>query len=385
MSTEQWIVVVVKCGVVLALVLTAVPVAVYAERRLIAFMQDRLGPNRVGPFGIIQPFADAVKLLFKENVMVDGADSLLFKLAPAFAMIPALLSFIVIPFTGTTNFFGMLSEPTRLQIADLNIGFLFIFAVSSLGVYGVCLGGWSSNNKWALLGGMRSSAQMVSYEIALGLSVIGVLMISGSMSLATIVEQQSASVWHWYVWKQPLAFLIFVVAIFAETNRLPFDLPEAESELTGGYHTEYSSMRFALFFMGEYAAMFAMASLGVCLFLGGYAAPALWPVQLLPESIAWLWQLAWFLLKAFGFLFVFIWVRGTFPRLRYDQLMAFGWKLMLPFALANVLITAAVMALFGDGYLRWYATIVIFILSLALVVLADKLVDRRLRRGRRAA
>lgn len=385
MNPDSGVVVFIKAAVVLLIALLAVPIAVWFERRVIALLQDRLGPNRVGPAGILQPIADAVKLMFKENVVVSGADSMVYKLAPAFAMVPSLLAFTVIPFTGPTDFFGWLSAPTRLQVADLNIGLLFIFAASSLSVYGVCLGGWSSNNKWSLLGGMRSSAQMVSYEITLGLSVLGVLMISGTISLSGIVEAQSAGVWHWYVWKQPLAFALFVAAMFAETNRLPFDLPEAESELTGGYHTEYSSLRFALFFMGEYAAMFAMSALAITLFLGGYHAPALWNVTLVPESVAWLWQLGWFIVKALAFLFLFVWVRGSWPRLRYDQLMALGWKVFLPLALLNLLLTAGVMTVFDRPSLGLGPTLVLFVASLGLLACADVLVTRRLRRGRRTA
>ncbi len=385
MRPDAPMVVLVKAVVVLGLVLLAVPVAVWFERRVIAFLQDRVGPNRVGPAGILQPIADAVKLMFKENVIVSGADSMVYKLAPAFAMVPSLLAFIVIPFSAPTTFFGLLSAPTRLQVADLNIGFLFIFAASSLSVYGVCLGGWSSNNKWSLLGGMRSSAQMVSYEITLGLSVLGVLMISGTINLGRIVAMQEGSLWNWFVWKQPLAFALFVTTMFAETNRLPFDLPEAESELTGGYHTEYSSLRFALFFLGEYAAMFAMSALCITLFLGGYSAPALWNLTLIPDNVAWLWQLAWFLGKALAFLFLFVWVRGSWPRLRYDQLMALGWKVMLPLALLNLLLTAGVMALFDSTEVGLLPTAILFVVSVALLFWADALVTRRLRRGRRAA
>jgi NADH-quinone oxidoreductase subunit H len=309
-----------KICLVVGLLLLAVAYLTWLERKVIGDIQVRFGPSRVGPFGLLQPIADGIKLMFKEDVVPANADRLIFFLAPALSFVPALIVFAVIPFGPS------------FVITDVNVGLLYVFAVASLGVYGSVLAGWASNSKYSLLGGLRSAAQMVSYELGLGLSVLGVVMMTGSLSLVDIVEAQKGT-WlgilpRWNIFPQFLGFVIFLISSNAELNRAPFDLPEAETELVAGFHTEYSSMKFALFFMAEYANMIAVAALATTLFLGGWRGPLLPPV-------------IWFLLKVFAFIFLFIWVRATLPRFRYDQLMGFGWKVLLPLALANVMFTAA--------------------------------------------
>jgi NADH-quinone oxidoreductase subunit H len=309
-----------KICLVVGLLLLAVAYLTWVERKVIGDIQVRFGPSRVGPFGLLQPIADGIKLMFKEDVVPANADRVIFILAPALSFVPALIVFAVIPFGPS------------FVITDVNVGLLYVFAVASLGVYGSVLAGWASNSKYSLLGGLRSSAQMVSYELGLGLSVLGVVMMTGSLSLVDIVEAQKGT-WlgilpRWNIFPQFLGFVIFMISSNAELNRAPFDLPEAETELVAGFHTEYSSMKFALFFMAEYANMIAAAALATTLFLGGWRGPLLPPV-------------IWFLLKVFAFIFLFIWVRATLPRFRYDQLMGFGWKVLLPLALANVMFTAA--------------------------------------------
>ncbi|HEV8662092.1 MAG TPA: NADH-quinone oxidoreductase subunit NuoH [Candidatus Methylomirabilis sp.] len=327
--TEFLLVSLVKTLVVLGLVLLTVAYLTWAERKIIGDLQVRWGPSRVGPFGVLQPIADGIKLFFKEDLVPAGADRLMFLLAPALSMVPALITFAVIPFGDSIHLFG---RTVDLVITDINVGILYVFAVTSMGVYGIVLGGWASNSKYSLLGGLRSAAQMVSYEMSLGLSVVGVLMLSQSLSLVDIVNAQ-AGTWHgviprWNVFAQPLGFALFLVSANAELNRAPFDLPEAETELVAGFHTEYSSMKFAMFFMAEYANMITASAVATTLFLGGWRGPFLPPV-------------VWFVLKVFAFLFLFIWLRATLPRFRYDQLMAFGWKVLLPLALGNVVVTAA--------------------------------------------
>jgi NADH-quinone oxidoreductase subunit H len=317
----------VKMVIVLAFVMLAVPMLIWMERKVLADIQARLGPNRVGPYGIIQSFADGIKLFFKEDVVPSRVDKVVYVLAPAISMTCALAIYAVIPF-------GVFRPRAGTAVApNVNVALLFVFATMSMAVYGIVLAGWASNSKYSLLGGLRSSAQMISYELALGLSVIGVLMISGSLNIVDIVQAQQKSVW--YVFLQPLGFILYMVAAFAETNRVPFDLPEAETELVAGYHTEYSSMKFALFFMGEYAFVLAHAALVTCLFLGGWSGP------LLPGIV-------WYLIKVTAVIYFFMWVRGTLPRFRYDQLMNLGWKVMLPLGLANVFLT-------GVGLVLWQA------------------------------
>ncbi len=336
MSEVQLIATLVKVGVVFGACLGSVAVLVYLERRVSAFMQFRYGPNRVGPFGILQPLADMVKLVFKEDLIPREAHRPFFILAPVMAMAPSFMMMAVIPFGGEIEISG---ETIELGIADVGIGVLFMLAVSSLGVYGLSIGGWSSGSKYPLLGGLRSTAQMISYELTLGLAVVGVLLLGDSFSLRDIAAAQCAGFFDWNIFQQPLGFILFLIALFAETNRLPFDMPEAESELVSGYHTEYSSMKFAFFFMGEYAAMVAGTSLMVVLFFGGWHVPGIESLGLEGWSLA-LAGVAAFVLKVGLFLIFFIHVRWTLPRLRYDQLMNLGWKVLLPLALINVLATA---------------------------------------------
>jgi NADH-quinone oxidoreductase subunit H len=304
-----------------------------AERKVSAWIQYRIGPNRVGPWGLLQPIADLIKFLCKEEVVPEGANRWLFRLAPALAAIPAMLTIAVIPFSGNVS---IGSVETTLSVTDLDIGVLYLLAIAGLSVYGVILGGWSSNSKYSLLGGLRASAQMVSYELTLILSVLAVIAVSGTVNLREIAESQS-SLLSWNLWIQPLAFVLFVIATFAETNRHPFDFAECEPELVGGFHTEYSSMRFALFFLGEYCAMIVMACLTTTLFLGGSSVPFV-------AEPHWMLGLAAFLAKMGLFLFLFLWVRWTLPRFRFDQLMSLGWKVFLPLALFNLFATGAVIA-----------------------------------------
>lgn len=314
---------------------------VYAERKVAAFMQQRYGPYLVGPRGLLQPVADIVKLMFKEELRPKAADALLFSAAPVISAIAAFAAFAPVPFGAATTFFGLLDEPMPLMVADVNVAVLVIFAITSMGVYGIVLAGWSSNSKYSLLGGLRSSAQMISYEIAYGIALATVVMLAGSLSLREIVDAQSGY-WfgfipRWYAFINPVSFLILAVAGIAETNRAPFDFPEAEQELVAGYHTEYSSMRFALFFLAEYINMVTVAAVATNLFLGGWHGP------FIPEAYGWIW----FLIKVAALCFGYLWLRWTLPRFRYDQLMAFGWKLLLPIATINLLLTAAGVLYFG--------------------------------------
>jgi NADH-quinone oxidoreductase subunit H len=325
-----------KVVVLYHLVIVMAALMTLAERKVSAWMQYRVGPNRVGLFGILQPLADGVKFIFKEEVLPAGATPLLFRLAPAIAAIPAMMTLAVIPFSGEiTELEGFLDgRKTYLSITDLDIGLLYMLSIGGLGVYGVILGGWVSNSKFSLMGGLRASAQMISYELALILSILSVVALAGSLSLRDIVAAQQGELW--FAVQQPLAFFLFLVAIFAETNRHPFDFAECESELVGGFHTEYSSMKFALFFLGEYTAMIVMSALGTALFLGGHAIPGL------PEA-HWALGLVAFLAKTSVFLFLFLWVRWSLPRFRFDQLMRLGWKVMLPLALLNLVATGALV------------------------------------------
>ena len=313
--------------------MTLAPMLVMAERRICAAIQNRVGPNRVGPMGLLQPLADVIKLLFKEEIIPDRADRTLFSLAPLLAFAPAAISFVAIP------------VGRDLQVADLNVGVLYVLAITSLGVYGISFGGWASNSKYSLLGGIRSSAQIISYEIAMGLAIVSVLMISGNVHLGSIVEWQAEN--GWIIFYQPLAFIIFLVAAFAENNRLPFDMAECESELVGGFHTEYTGMKFGMFFLGEYIAMIVMSALLVTLFLGGWD-----PVFFeLPEGAAGTAiSVLCFTVKLLAVLFLYIWVRWTLPRFRYDQLMKLGWKAFVPLALLNIVLTGIVVSLLtGTG------------------------------------
>jgi NADH-quinone oxidoreductase subunit H len=306
-----------------------------------AVLQQRLGPYLVGPNGLLQPVADVIKLMFKEGLRPRAADPLLFALAPIIAATAAFAAFAVVPFGADTTLFGLLKEPLRLQVADVNVAILVVFAISSMSVYGIVLAGWSSNSKYSLLGGLRSSAQMISYELSYGLALASVLVVGNSLSLTDLVNGQ-AGTWlgfipRWFIFVQPLGFFIYMTAGIAETNRAPFDFPEAEQELVAGYHTEYSSMAFAMFFLAEYINMVTVSAVATDLFLGGWHGP------FLPESLGWIW----FLIKVSALLFFYIWMRWTLPRYRYDQLMRFGWKVLLPLAAINLLVTAAGVLYFG--------------------------------------
>ena len=330
----------VEIVVMITALMLGVVVMTWVERRLSAVIQFRWGPNRVGPFGLFQPIADGVKFLTKEDIFPADSYKPVFLLAPALALTTALFAYSVIPFGPTIELFGYQID---LVVLDMNGGLLFGLAATALGVYAMVCAGWASRNKYSLMGGLRSAAQMVSYELALGLSVIGVMMVCGTLRPTLIVEQQAGWFWNWNAFGggQFLGFMIFVIAGFAETNRLPFDLPEAESELVGGYHTEYSSMKFSMFFMAEYVAMITMGSLAVTLFLGGYNLGFPVPFEGWP---LWILQVAAFVAKVGCFMFLFVWVRWTLPRFRYDQLMNIGWKRLFPLALFNIILTGLLVA-----------------------------------------
>ncbi len=345
------IVAVIKIALVLFIMLTAVAYTTLLERKLVARIQNRWGPTRVGPFGLLQPLADGIKFILKEDLVPDNVHKGLYILAPMLALAMSLIAIAVIPFGEAIDIAGLhiplqitgISGPGGLS--DINIGLLIILGATSIGVYGVALAGWSSNSKYSLLGSLRASAQMISYELALGLSLVGVLLLAGTLSLRGIVDSQINGSWwlgflpHWYIFPQFIAFFIYLMAAFAETNRIPFDLPEAETELVAGYHTEYSAMKFAMFFMAEYVNMFTVGCLATLLFFGGWHGPLFGPP--LVRSVL---PVFWFAAKVFVFIFLYIWIRGTLPRFRYDQLMAFGWKFLLPLALANIIVTSFIVA-----------------------------------------
>jgi NADH-quinone oxidoreductase subunit H len=318
----------VKIAVVMGFVLGGVILVVWMERKVLGHMQDRIGPQRVGPYGLLQTVADGIKLFFKEDLVPSQADKVLFAVAPAISVITALTAASVIPFGDKIHIFG---RDVPLHVADVNIALLFLLGVTSMGVYGIVLGGWASNSKYPLLGGLRSSAQMISYELAMGVALVPIVLMTGSLSLAEIGRAQEHL---WFVVPQFFAFIIYVICAVAETNRAPFDLAEAETELVAGFHTEFSSMRFALYFLSEYANMMVVSAVAITCFLGAWHGP------FLPGPV-------WFLIKLTMFLFFYIWLRATFPRLRYDQLMALGWKVLLPAALLNLAVTAVVVTLKG--------------------------------------
>jgi NADH-quinone oxidoreductase subunit H len=330
---------IIKSGIILIGMTLGFAYVTYYERKALARIQSRIGPNRAGPWGIFQPIADAVKLIFKEEFVPGSSDKLLFLLAPVVTVVPALIITAVVPWGRIINLFG---HQIHLYLADVNVAILYLGAIASISVYGIVLAGWSSNNKYAMMGGLRSTAQMISYELALGLSFVSVTLLTGSMSLVDIVETQGAHGFlGWIVWNlsQPLGFIIFLIAGMAETNRSPFDMPEAEQELTAGYHTEYSGMKFALFFMAEYIKIIAISMIASTLFLGGYLGPFL-------DQLPWLGPIYLFI-KTVIMIFVFIWVRATFPRFRYDRLMAFGWKVLLPLGFLNMFIAGIITVLRG--------------------------------------
>ncbi len=319
---------VIKVLIVLGFTLMGVPLIVWMERKVLGHMQDRIGPERVGPFGLLQTIADGIKLFMKEDIVPSQVDKPVYFLAPAISVITALVAMTVIPWGDTLTLFG---RTIALRITDVNVAVLFLLGTTSMGVYGIVLGGWAANSKYPLLGGLRSSAQMISYELAQGISIVPIIMMTGSLSLAEIGRAQEKL---WFIVPQFFGFLIYLICAVAETNRAPFDLAEAESELVAGFHTEYSSMKFALYFVSEYANMMVVSGVAITCFLGAWYGP------ILPGPV-------WFLIKLAFFLFFYVWLRGTFPRLRYDQLMSFGWKVLLPASLLNMAVTAVVMVLWG--------------------------------------
>jgi NADH-quinone oxidoreductase subunit H len=343
--TPELIVYTAIVGVVFMGLQIGAAVMVYAERKVAAFMQQRLGPTLVGPRGLLQPIADIVKLIFKEDLKPKAADSLLFFAAPIISVAAAYIAFAPVPFGAASTFFGLLDEPMPLLVSDVNVAVLVVFAVASMGVYGIVLAGWASNSKYSLLGGLRSSAQMISYELSYGIALATVILMANSMSLRNIVDQQAGYIFdfipRWNVfWMFPLGFVafgVYAIAGIAETNRAPFDFPEAEQELVAGYHTEYSSMAFAMFFLAEYINMITVSAVATNLFLGGWHGP------FLPPEYGWIW----FLIKLAVLLFCYLWIRWTLPRFRYDQLMAFGWKVLLPIATVNLVAVAAGVIYFG--------------------------------------
>ncbi len=338
MEAALWIEWIVKSVLLIAILLVGFMYVTYMERKLLARFQNRYGPNRAGPLGLLQPVADGLKLIFKEDLVPAQADKLIFIIAPVITTVPALVLLGVLPFGGTVQLFG---RQINLSVAaDLNVGILYIAAITSISVYGIVLAGWSSNNKYAMLGGIRSSAQMISYELSLGLSFVGPVLMAGSLSLARIAEVQIQTAW--FALLQPIGFVIFLIAALAEINRSPFDMPEAEQELTAGYHVEYSGLKFALFMLTEYIKMIVVSAIGAALFLGAYAGPFV-------DRLPWLGPVYLFI-KIFILLYGIIWVRATLPRVRYDQLMALGWKIMLPAALLNVFLVALLVLAFPGWF-----------------------------------
>ena len=337
-------------SVVFVVVLLVVAYTVLAERRILGFIQGRLGPNRVGYGGVLQPFADLLKFILKEDIVPDKSTRFIYFLAPVITTIAAMMTMIVYPF-GPDTTIPFINKTIPLVVARFDVGLLYVLGITSIGVYGIALAGWSSNNKYSLMGGLRSSAQMISYELALGMSLIGVLLLSGTLDLGAIVGLQSR--WHgssWFILAQPLGFFIYLIAAIAETNRVPFDLPEAETELVAGFHTEYSAMKFALFFLAEYINMFTVSMLATTLFLGGWNVPFADALFGRGTFLFGLVSVIGFLAKVIFFLFIYIWLRATLPRFRFDQLMSFGWKFLLPAAILNILVTATLIVVGFYGY-----------------------------------
>lgn len=357
-----WLVVGKSVAIFVFLLLTPV-VAIYAERKVMAWMQMRVGPNRVGPKGLLQSIADGVKLALKEGIIPSGVDRLIYLLAPIVSVVPAIMAFAVIPFGPEVSVFG---HRTPLQLIDLPVAVLYILAVTAVGVYGIVLAGWSSGSTYPLLGGLRSTAQVISYEVAMSLTFAAVFLYAGTMSTSGIVAAQEGT---WYVFLLLPSFLIYVTAMVGETNRAPFDLPEAEGELVGGFHTEYSSLRFAMFMLAEYINMTTVSALATTLFLGGWHAP--WPLNMWDGANSGWWPLLWITIKIWGFLFVFIWLRGTLPRLRYDQFMNLGWKVLIPVSLLWVMVVASIRAVRNEGYEFMPVVLVVIgaLVGLALLVL----------------
>ena len=367
---DPWWLVLLKVLGVFAFLVVTVLAAIYLERKVLAWMQQRIGPNRVGPLGILQSLADGVKIALKEGIMPTGVDKPIFLLAPVIAVIPAFMAFAVIPFGPVVSIFG---HHTPLQLTDLHVGVLYVLAVTSIGVYGIVLAGWSSGSTYPLLGGLRSTAQVISYEIAMALTFVGVFLFAGTMSTSQIVAAQSDV---WFVFLLLPSFAIYLISMVGETNRAPFDLPEAEGELVGGFHTEYSSLRFAMFMLAEYVNMTTVSALAATLFLGGWQAPL--PFSLIPGADSGWFALLWFVLKVWGFLFLFMWLRATLPRLRYDQFMAFGWKVLIPVSLAWVMVVATLRLTVGpESALLTPAMVIAGLVTVALVVVVRRITARR--------
>ncbi|MUL79538.1 NADH-quinone oxidoreductase subunit NuoH [Mycolicibacterium sp. CBMA 226] len=358
-----WLVLAKALGIFVFLVLTVL-VAILLERRVLSWMQMRIGPNRVGPFGLLQSLADGVKLALKEGLVPAGVDKPIYLLAPIISVIPAIMAFAVIPMGPLVHIFG---HETPLQLTDLPVAVLYVLAVTSIGVYGIVLAGWASGSTYPLLGGLRSSAQVISYEIAMALSFAAVFLYAGTMSTSQIVAAQQG---RWYVFLLLPSFLIYVISMVGETNRAPFDLPEAEGELVGGFHTEYSSLKFAMFMLAEYVNMTTVSALATTLFLGGWQAP--WPLSLIPGANTGWWPLLWFVGKVWAFLFLFMWLRATLPRLRYDQFMALGWKVLIPISLAWIMIVSIVRTLRLQGYDSW-PVVLTFAAAIAVVTIGGAL------------
>jgi NADH-quinone oxidoreductase subunit H len=366
---DPWWLMVAKAVAVFAFLLLTVLVAILVERKLLGRMQMRYGPNRVGPYGLLQSLVDGVKLALKEGLTPAGVDKPIYLLAPVIAVIPAIMAFAVIPLGPVVSVFG---HNTPLQLTDLPVAVLYVLAVTSIGVYGIVLAGWASGSVYPLLGGLRSSAQVVSYEIAMALCFAGVFIYAGTMSTSGIVEAQRNT---WFVFLLLPSFVVYVTSMVGETNRAPFDLPEAEGELVGGFHTEYSSLKFAMFMLAEYVNMATVSALASTLFLGGWRAP--WPISMIDAANTGWWPLLWFVAKVWAFLFVFMWLRATLPRLRYDQFMAIGWKLLIPVSLVWILTVAALRNAGIDGVVP---NLIAAAVLLAAVVALIKLRGRRIRR-----
>jgi NADH-quinone oxidoreductase subunit H len=366
---DPWWLILVKAVAVFAFLLLTTLVAILIERKLLGRMQMRYGPNRVGPFGLLQSLADGVKLALKEGLTPAGVDKPIYLLAPIISVIPAIMAFAVIPLGPVVSVFG---HDTPLQLTDLPVAVLYVLAVTSIGVYGIVLAGWSSGSTYPLLGGLRSSAQVISYEIAMALCFAAVFIYSGTMSTSGIVDVQAET---WYVFLLLPSFVVYVISMVGETNRAPFDLPEAEGELVGGFHTEYSSLKFAMFMLAEYVNMVTVSALASTLFLGGWRAP--WPISMIDGANTGWWPLLWFVIKVWTFLFVFMWLRATLPRLRYDQFMALGWKLLIPVSLVWILIVAVLRNAQLDGILpNLIAAAILLAVVSALVTLRAKRIRR---------
>jgi NADH-quinone oxidoreductase subunit H len=366
-----WWMVLLKAGIVFAFLLLTTIFMIWFERRVIGRMQNRPGPNRAGPWGLLQPVADALKLPLKEDIVPTGVDKLVFVVAPALAAAPSFISFAIIPWGPEVSIFH---HHTPLQLADLPVAVLVVLAMSSIGVYGIVLAGWASRSPYALLGALRSTAQVISYEIAMGLSFVAVFLYAGSLSTSAIVSAQQH---FWYFWLLPVSFIIYLITMVGETNRIPFDLPEGEGEIVAGHMTEYSSMKFAMFYLAEYINMTTVSALATTLFLGGWRAP--WPISLWSGANQNWWPVLWFLIKVFILLFCYVWLRGTLPRTRYDQLMALGWKILIPLSIVWILLIATIRAWRNDTHstVPYAVGGLVLILILLLVTFWDNAAQRR--------